>query len=293
LRILVTGAGGLLGSAVVSLASRRHEVYSTYNVHPSYSGTPVRLDLLNRNEISREVRRIAPEAIVHLAALTDVDACERNKALAESINHEATRALSESAKEGGTFFLYVSTDYVFDGSKGMYKEDDPANPINTYGMTKLKGEEAVRSSGGEFCIARGSVIYGPRPAAGKVNFALWILERLRRRENANILVDQYVSPTLSTSMAASLIEIVERRLTGVFHVSGAERVSRLNFAMALAKTFDLDPSVLRPIPMSEMKWLAKRPRDSSLDVRKADRTLDSKPLSLGESLRRLKTEVGG
>ena len=289
--MLVTGAGGLLGSAVASLATEEHEVFAAFSKHVPSCGNPVKLDLLDGEGTAAAVAKVRPDAIVHSAALTDVDRCEGDRDLAERVNHDATRTLSESAKRAGAFFLYVSTDYVFDGARGMYREEDQANPINLYGLTKLRGEQAVEASGTEFCIARGSVVYGAHPAAGKVNYALWLIESLRRGERVRVLRDQHVSPTLNLSFAEMILEALERRLTGIFHMAGASRVSRYDFAVALAGAFGLDSSLVEPVNMDEMRWVAKRPRDSSLDVSKATSLLSKKPLLLPDALLTLKHAV--
>ena len=292
-KILVTGAAGLLGSAVASLASEKHEVYAAFNKHFPPCGNLVKLNLLDGEGTAAVVAKVRPDVIVHSAALTDVDRCEVDRDLAEGINHGATRTLSRSAKRAGAFFVYISTDYVFDGAKGMYREEDLANPINFYGLTKLRGEQAVEASGTEFCIVRGSVIYGAHSAAGKANFAQWLIDNLRRGEHVRVLRDQHVSPTLNLSFARMMLEALERKQTGVFHMSGASRVSRYDFAVALAGAFGLDASLVEPITMDEMKWVAKRPRDSSLDVSKAASLLSEKPLSLPEALLELKHALTG
>jgi dTDP-4-dehydrorhamnose reductase len=291
LRILVTGAGGLLGSAVVSIASHKHEIYAAFSQHQPAEGIRVRLNLHDKGKIGATVKEIMPDAVVHAAALTDVDRCEKEEDLAIQINHEATASLAESAKSVGAYFLYVGTDYVFDGLKGMYGEEDPPNPINVYGRTKLLGEKSVLLSGVESCIARASVIYGAQPAAGKVNFAMWLLECLRNGTSVKIIQDQYSSPTLNTSCAQMILEATERRAHGTFHLAGASRVSRFEFAMALAETFGLDNSLIVPVRMENMQWSARRPRDSSLDVSKASTFFGAKPLPLDAALRRFSREV--
>ena len=266
-----------------------------YNQHVPSLGHPVQVNLINENQLSRAMIEIRPEVIVHAAAMTDVDLCEREKELALSVNYEATRALSRIARELNSFFVYVSTDYVFDGRRGMYSESDEQNPINSYGISKLKGEQAVKDQLSDYVIARASVIYGPTPSSGKVNFALWLVDKLRKSEHTRVLKDQYVSPTLNTSLAEMILESVERRLTGVFHFAGASRVNRYEFARTLADVFGFDASLTEPASIKDMKWLAERPRDSSLDVSKANSTLKAKPLPLVDSLMKLKqlTSVGG
>ena len=175
----------------------------------------------------------------------------------------------------------------------MFREEDHASPISFYGLTKIRGEQTVRDSGADFCISRASVNYGPRPAAGKVNFALWLIESLRNGQCVRVLKDQYVSPTFNLRLAQMILEALERRAMGTFHMAGASRVSRYEFAVAIADTFGLDASLVEPVPMSEMQWLARRPRDSSLDVSKAASTLTRKPLVLDEAVLKLKQAMSG
>jgi len=207
------------------------------------------------------------------------------------VNIEGTRNIVEGAKASNSYLAYVSTDYVFSGEKGSYREEDEPDPLNFYGKTKLEGEKIVASSGLDYLIARTSVIYGARPARGKVNFALWVLEKLKKDEQINALVDQYVSPTLNTNLAAMLLEACEKRVFGTYHTAGATRVSRYGFALELAKTFDYDKSLVKEAHMRDMKWAAKRPMDSSLNVDKATSVLRAKPIRLQQATEILRGEV--
>ncbi len=293
MRILVTGSSGLLGSAAIRLAIRGgHEVYSAYGNNRPEAGIPLRLDLTALQDIGRAVGRVDPDAIIHAAALTDVDRCERERDLAMRVNAEATAAIASAAREAGAFLVYISTDYVFNGERGLYSEEDEPDPVNFYGYTKLKGEEFVRERAGGYCIARASVIYGAVPASGKANFALWLIDKLGRGEEASVLVDQYISPTLNSSLARMVLEAAERGLEGIYHMAGADRVSRYDFAAKLCEVFGLDASLLKPARMGDMGWVARRPRDSSLDVSKAAGALRGKPLKLIEALRTLRGEFG-
>jgi dTDP-4-dehydrorhamnose reductase len=143
----------------------------------------------------------------------------------------------------------------------------------------------------EYFIARPSVIYGSTPAAGKVNFALWLIETLRKGEHVKIVTDQWNTPTLNTNLAEMTLEAAERRLTGTFHLCGATRVSRFQFAQLIAETFGLGKNLINPVLSSQFKWPAKRPMDSSLDTTKAQQTLKNKPLEIHEALKRLKLEL--
>jgi dTDP-4-dehydrorhamnose reductase len=292
MRLLITGGSGLLGSKTGSISVRKgYETYTGYNDHEATKGIPIKLDICNKREVDKAFEKVKPDAVIHAAALTNVDKCEENNELARRVNIGGTKNITEAAEQIKAFLVYVSTDYVFSGEEGSYKETDEPNPVNNYGLTKLEGEKIVTSSNLEWCIARSSVIYGSTPAAGKDNFVLWALNKLRNEESLRIVTDQRVSPTLNTSLAEMTLEILERRLTGVYHLAGATPLNRYEFARLIAETFQLDEGLIIPARSSEMKWLARRPRDSSLNVEKASKTLDNKPLKIREALNMLKEEI--
>lgn len=288
MRILVTGSSGLLGAQLVRQATKAgDEVISSYNLHPPIHGTPVHLDLGKLDAIEADIRRIHPNTIIHAASLTDVDLCEEKPDLARLLNGEATGKIAEAANSVGSFMIYVSTDYVFDGQTGMYKENDDPKPINQYGESKLLGERLVRESGAEYCIARTSVIYGwgreHRP-----NFATWILGKVRSGQVAKVVNDQFASPTLNLDLAEMLLESAVSRFAGVLHLAGSTRIDRYNFALRLAERFHLDSSLIEQVNSAEIDWKAKRPEDSSLNVQKAADILKRKPVTLDEALDRFK-----
>ncbi len=292
MKLLITGASGLYGSKLAELAeNRQHKVYAACNQHETTHGIPLKLDVTDEARVEIEMMTAKPDVVVHAATMTDVDKCELNREFAWKTNVDGTINVAKATKAIGAFLLYISTDYVFDGEKGCYKETDLPSPLSYYAYTKLKAEEQVTDIMGECCIARSSVIYGSNPAAGKVNFALWVLNKLRRKEQATVFVDQWNSPTLNTSLAEMTLEVLERRLTGVYHLSGASRISRYDFASALATTFGFDDSLLVPTRMKDISFPAKRPMDSSLDTSKAEQTLRNTPLKTAEALERLRVEM--
>jgi dTDP-4-dehydrorhamnose reductase len=292
MKLLITGGSGLLGSKIAEIAKARgFEVYSGYNEHEAMIGIPVKLDVCNKSQVSKALVKIKPEAIVHAAALTNVDKCEEDRDLAQKVNVEGTKNIVESSKLHNSFLVHVSTDYVFSGEEGMYKETDEPAPINNYGLTKLEAEKIVTASELDWCIARPSVIYGSTPAAGKDNFALWILNKLEKRESIRIITDQWVSPTLNTNLAKMILECIERKLTGIYHLAGATPINRYEFAMRIADTFQLDKTLITPTKSRDMKWLAKRPKNTSLDIEKASKTLRNKPINIQDALKKLREEI--
>jgi dTDP-4-dehydrorhamnose reductase len=290
-RLLITGGGGLMGSKVAEVAAMQgHVVFFGYHREHHESGHAahgkgIKLDLMDHTSIVEAIRSSRPEVVIHTAALTDVDRCEIDKDTAYRVNVLGTRVLCEAARERGAFTIYTSTDYVFDGTRGMYSEEDKANPINYYGYSKLQGEAYCDA------IARTCVIFGARPASGKVNFALWLIDRLTEGESVKVVTDQYVTPTLNTNLARMVLELAARRLKGIYHLSGATRISRYDFACELARAFDLEEKLITPSKMADMKWAARRPADSSLNTSKAIRCLDEKPMAIREALRTLKAEI--
>ena len=292
MKLLVTGASGLLGTRVCQIAClRRYDVYSVYGEHAPRFGTPIKLDITDSTAVEKAFEKVKPDATIHAAALSDVDMCEKEKELAWETNVEATSVIARLCSERSCFLIYVSTDYVFNGERGDYKETDPTAPVNYYGLTKLEGEEQVKKSNAHHCIARTSVIYGSIPAAGKVNFALWLMEKLSKREEVQTVVDLWNSPTLNTNLAEMILETVRTRTAGTYHLAGSTRLSRHEFAEKIAESFGLDKKLLLPTLSEKMPWIAKRPQDTSLNVEKATQTLRNKPLQIDKSLSRLKTEI--
>jgi dTDP-4-dehydrorhamnose reductase len=289
LKLLVTGASGLVGHKVAQLAlDKGHEVYSIYKEHPTNFGKPIKLDLTNQSQVSQTITKLEPQAIVHTAAYTDVDGCEINKDMAWKVNAEATKHLAMVSANLNSHLAYVSTDYIFDGEKGLYLEEDQPNPVSYYGYTKLKGEEFVKEHAEKWCITRASVIYGW--GTSKLNFATWLINNLNQGKEVKVLTDQYVSPTLNTNLAEMLLEITGKKTTGTLHTAGATRISRHEFALKLAKVFNLNRDLIKPAKTDQMQWRAKRPTDSSLNVSKATAQLNAKPLKLNQALEIMKKE---
>jgi len=284
-KILVTGASGLLGSKLVKALSDGYEVIPTHNTHPSHPDS-IRMDIVDGNEVARVLSAVKPEFVVHAAAETNVDKCETDRKLAWSVNAEGTRNIAEACGKIGAKLVYVSTDYVFDGKKGLYSENDEANPVNYYGVTKLEGERFVRELCEDFIIVRTSVLYGWHP--NRANFVTWVVDSLRNGKAISVAEDHHNSPTLADSLAEMIVEIVGVDATGVYHLAGSERISRCDFAMKIADVFGFDRSLVTPVKMENLKvWVAKRPRDSSLSVDKVKHELKACLLDVREGLHRM------
>ena len=283
MKFLVTGSAGLIGSQIVKdLVQQNHTVYSCYHDQKPLQGIPILLDLTDLNKIIQTLHETKPDRIIHLAAMTGVDLCETEKELATIINTKATETLARQATKQNIFFLYVSTDYVFNGINGMKKEDDITNPLGFYGKSKLEGELVLNKLASNWCIARTSTPFGIHST--KKSFPLWVKENLEAKKEIPVLVDQFTSPTYVPNLSRMLIEIATREINGIIHVSGATRISRYALAEIVAHKLNLDKNLLIPTKIDTMNWNAERPKDSSLDVSFATEILNEQPQKIEQSL---------
>jgi dTDP-4-dehydrorhamnose reductase len=284
LRILITGASGLLGSRLVKVAiDAGHDVYATYNSHPVVGRNTRFLDILDKEAVNKCFTEESPDVVIHTASLTDVDLCEEKPDLARYVNEIATQNIAQTCRQTGSFLVHLSTDYVFDGQRGHYGEGDAPNPINEYGRSKLAGERQVALQCQSYCIARTSVLFG-WGRTHRHNFATWVHEKLSAGQRVNVVSAQYASPTLNTNLARMLIEVADRRINGILHLAGRTRISRYEFAVLLARKFGFNENLLTSVQAEVTQWKAKRPFDSSLNVSKAQEILDNKPPTLQEEL---------
>jgi len=288
-RLLVTGASGLLGNKIVELAKNNYIVVPLHNTKPLHS-TSRKLDVTNLHDVLNLFSELKPAIVIHTASETNVDKCETEKEYAWKINVEGTRNIALACSKTGAKLVYISTDYVFDGEKGNYNEQDKPNPINYYGATKLEGEKQVTQNCQKYFILRTSVLYGWHP--WKQNFATWVINQLKQDKEITVVEDHYNTPTLTDNLAEITLEAIQKDLQGLYHALGSERVSRYAFAKQLAKAFNLDPNLIKPIKMSQLTaWVAKRPKDSSLNTDKIQKQLKTKPLNITEGLNRMKKEA--
>jgi len=275
LKFLVTGSAGLIGHQVVKDLSETHEVFSCYNKSKPEFGIPTKMDLLNHEMISNVLSEKNPDIVIHLGAMTAVDLCDTQQDNALKINSQATEILAKECSKINSFMVYVSTDYVFNGNSGLYKENDVTNPLGFYGKSKLLGEKSIQNFSSNWCIARTSTPFGLHPT--KKSFPIWVIENLQKQKQIDILTDQFTSPTYVPSLSRMLIEISERHLTGIIHVAGASKISRYEMASLVSDKLGLDGKLLREISINDIKWEAQRPKDSSLNVSKAISILNQKP----------------
>ena len=287
MKVLITGGSGLLGSAISFHFKDYFDIISTYTSHKFAINccSTIQLDITDPGETADVIKKIKPDVIVHAAALVGVNICEKNPELAYNINVEGTRNIVNAAEKTNSKVIYISTDYVFDGRKGDYDENDKLNPINIYGKTKHEGELLIDAK--KHAIVRTS-IYGWNIIKDKRSFSTWIIDDLRNNKQINVFMDNINSMILVNNLAEALKEFVDKEFNGVLNIASAQKMSKYEFANELADVFGFDKGLLKPIKNDEAEGSEKRPLDVSLSVSKARRILKTKLPDARESLLRLK-----
>jgi dTDP-4-dehydrorhamnose reductase len=291
-RIAVTGANGLVGGDAVALLDRGHEVLAL-------GRGPCRLapgrfawadaDLGDGRSVEAALRDFRPEAVLHAGAMTDVDACERDPDAAWRANVGGTEQVARACRAAGARLVAVSTDYVFDGEAGPYREEDLPNPRGAYARAKRCGEEAALLLAPDRAVARVAVVFSGRRGA-KRTFATDIVERLSRGEPVRAFHDQLVSPTLARNAAEMCLELLlETSYQGVLHASGATVLDRVDFAHRVARRFGLAGEIV-PVRTADVKLAAPRPLRGGLVVERAARLLRAGPLAIDAAIEQFHSE---
>lgn len=281
MRILITGAFGQLGHALQSVLSKKsnYELICTgRKVKKGQEGIP--LDIRNQVALKELINTTAPDILINLAAMTNVDACELNPKLAGEINVAGLEHICDSFKGK---IIHLSTDYVFDGTSGPYKEDDPLNPISIYGKTKLASEHILLEKDIKNLVIRGNVLYDYSPHTS-ASFLNWVVSSLKGNQEIKVVEDQFNNPTWTRSMSDIIELSIENDLEGIIHWGDSVHISRFEFAKLIAKKFSLNESLIKPVLTSELNQPARRPLQSGLSTEKLVNMLDIIPPSIDDCL---------
>ena len=281
MRILITGAFGQLGHALQSVLSRKsnYELICTgRKIKKGQEGIP--LDIRNQVALKEIINTTAPDLLINLAAMTNVDACELNPKLAGEINVAGLQHICDSFKGK---IIHLSTDYVFDGTSGPYKEDDPLNPISIYGKTKLASEHILLEKDIKNLVIRGNVLYDYSPHTS-ASFLNWVVSSLKDNQEIKVVEDQFNNPTWTRSMSDIIELSIENDLEGIIHWGDSVHNSRYEFAKLIAKKFSLNDSLIKPVLTSELNQPARRPLQSGLSTEKLVNMLDIIPPSIDDCL---------
>jgi len=277
--ILITGASGQLGMSLKKIFNSKYEIISTTgNNIPG--GSSIYLDVTNPMLFKEVVEMTNPDLVVNLAAMTNVDLCEKNPELAYSINIGGMDNLVNAFKGP---IIHVSTDYVFDGESGPYKEEDTTNPLNVYGLSKLKSEQLLLDHSEDSLVIRSNVLYdySSKPEASFLN---WVVDSLTQEEEISVVEDQWNNPTWTGSLAVVIDRAIDTQITGLVHWGDGDLVSRFDFANKIADVFNLKKSLIKPILTSELNQTAKRPLKSGLTSDYAQNILNLEPPTIKECL---------
>ncbi len=265
-KILITGASGFLGGHVYKLARERFETYAGFHDHViNEKGEWVQLDLTDAENLSLVIYKIKPDVVVHSAAISNLDLCEKDPEFAFKVNTKSTIHLAQLAKEMKFRLIFISTDMAFNGQSGMYKVSDNVSPISIYGRSKVNAEKAILDKQIDTVIIRSALIYG-HPATGGSSFSMWIENQLVEKKPVALYHDQFRTPILVNNLARLIIELTESNVTGIIHGGGSERIDRYHFGLKMCELGGFDSSLLSTISMHQHNPPAPRPKDVSLDI---------------------------
>lgn len=292
MRILVTGANGLLGGFLVpALAAAGHDVLAT-GLGPCRLTDPVSgayryspLDVTDAMAVFGAVSAFSPDAIVHAAAVTQADDCEKDPIRCWTVNVTATRFLVEAARRQGAFLTYISTDFVFDGTSGPYREEDAPAPVNYYGCSKLAAEKAVLSGLDGSSVVRTVLVYGPSPNMARSSLMGWVARNLRSGQRIRVVSDQVRTPTFAGDLAQGIRTVTERRAKGTWHISGRDVLTPYEMAVRTADMLGLDKGLMERVDASTFSQPARRPLRTGFIIDKAARELGYDPVPFEEGLR--------
>ena len=277
--ILITGASGQLGMSLKRIFNSKYEIISTTgNNNPT--GSSMYLDVTNPMLFKEVVETTNPDLVINLAALTNVDLCEKNPELAYSINIGGMDNLVNAFKGP---IIHVSTDYVFDGEDGPYKEEDTTNPLNVYGLSKLESEKLLLDHSENSLVIRSNVLYD-YSSKSEASFLNWVVDSLTQEKEISVVEDQWNNPTWTGSLAVVIDRAIDTQLTGLVHWGDGDLVSRFDFANKIANVFNLKKSLIKPILTSELNQTAKRPLKSGLKSDYAQNILNLEPPTIKECL---------
>lgn len=279
-RLIITGASGFVAGSVVCQAGADWEVHALSRKPAPVDLPHVQwhtLDIMEFPHLGEVFRQVQPSAVIHAAGVADVDWCEQHPAEAQRINIDLTREVAWLCQAGGARLVYTSTDTVFRGDRGMYVESDPPDPVNFYGRTKWRGEQAVSEELGGFVIARLAIVMGFPFLGGGHSSLARLIEVLESGRDAPVAAEEIRTPIDVVTLGRALLELAVGRYQGIIHLSGNERLTRLEFSRRMAERLGYPPSRVTPISAAALAGRAPRPADVSLDNARA-RTVLKTPM---------------
>ena len=290
-KVLITGASGLLGANLVRHYAGRADCTGFYGKNPiSISGADLKhLELTDRQSVSRAIKQLRPDLIIHCAAATNVEWCEKHPDLAKTINEDVAIFLAELSSETGAKFVFMSTDSVFDGNSGNYLESDTPGPLNSYATGKVRAEEAVNRLNPDTLVIR-SYFYGHSPS-GTRSLLEWVLVRAMAGNVVPGFTDSYFSPIGVHDFADALDSAIMANISGILHLGSSNAISKHEFARMVMETYGCEMSLLRPITVDDAGLSANRPRNTSLNVAMPESIWGRVAPSVADGINRLSSQA--
>ncbi len=295
--ILVSGSNGLLGQKIVYKLLQRNDV----NLIAASRGDNrllekngyiyINLDISKSEDVRSAVEKHKPQVIINTAAMTNVDECETKREECWGANVTAVENFVNAIGNTDIHFIHLSTDFVFDGESGPYKEEDQPNPLSYYALSKYESEKVLQKSKISWAILRTIIVYGIVDNMSRSNVVLWAKDALEKGQPINVVDDQFRSPTLAEDLADACISASDKKAKGIFHVSGKDIMSILELVYRVADFWKLDKSIAKPIKSVTLNQAAKRPPRTGFILDKAYRELDYKPHSFEEGLKILDDQL--
>ena len=293
-RILLIGSNGRLGQQLANLYKDQNkiELLCCSNQDESFvDGVEYRtLDITQKEEVKEVILDFFPDFVINSAAYTNVDKSEIERELAWKINVSGVEYMAQYSRIIDAHIIHISSDYIFDGKNGPYTEKDLPHPVGYYGRTKHAAENVLRIGGTKYTIIRPNVLYGSS-INNQPDFVQWVIESLKAGKEINIVTDQINNPTYIPDLADMIKRVIEYEKDGIYNIGGREFMTRFEFTKRIAKFFNLDETLIKPITTEELKQPAARPLKSGLITLKAETELNYKPLSIEETFIRIKKEL--
>jgi len=299
-KILITGVNGLLGQSLVSILSKDAS-FKIFGLSKGDNRIPYPpedfvyygVDILNKEKLEKIILKLKPDVVVHTAALTQIDECEQNKERCWKINVEGTQHLLDITEKTNSHFIFLSTDFVFDGLNGPYQEKDIPNPVSHYGHTKLIAEQLVQSRLIPWTIVRTVLVFGHHSGMTRTNILTWVVRSLKNEQTIKVVNDQFRTPTFVDDLARAVMYIAHQQKTGIYHISGAEMCSVFEFALTIAEVWGLPKTFIEPISSKKLNQVAQRPPKTGFVIFKAQIDLGYSPHTLKQGLNILKQQLKG
>ena len=296
-KVLITGSNGLLGQKLIYqlIGYPDYLVFATSRgenrtlIKKRYEYIP--LDITDEQEIQETFDYVQPDIVINAAAMTNVDACEDDKEGCWKLNVDAVQLIVNACEKYNSHLIHVSTDFIFDGVSGPYSEESEPNPLSYYGESKLAAEEIVKKSSCKWSIARTVLVYGVVDNMSRSNIVLWAKGALESGKELTVVNDQFRTPTLAEDLAHGCILIAQNGAQGIYNISGEDYMCIIDLVKKVAKYYQLDENLVKPISSSSLNQKAARPPKTHLLLDKAKRELGYKPSSFEEGLSILDVQI--